>query len=74
MARPRCQACTGARDLKNKWAVTLTADMWKGVVAEFGLRGWDKVHPCPRYMPAYGAVIGPTPAPAAVVSTDGGGT
>ena len=48
--------------------------MWKGVVAEFGLRGWDaKVHPCPsRHMPAYGAVIGPTPAPAAGTgSTDG---
>ena len=39
-------------DLKNKWAVTLTADMWKGVVAEFGLRGWDaKVHPCPSACP-----------------------
>jgi hypothetical protein len=62
-------------DLKNKWAVSLSGDMWKTVVAEFGRLGWDaKVHPCAtRFMPAYGTVVGPTPVPAAGYSFNGWG-
>jgi hypothetical protein len=51
-------------DMKNKWAVSLTGDMWDTLIWEFKNRGWDTTirHVSPSDFPAYGDVKGPVPA------------